>query len=177
MEMTLTASDLEFKNLIEQLIDILEQHVRHHRGLLEIMDRKKKAMIQMKPDELEKILDLEREAIGAVGVVEEERIHLTAAISKALGSPKGGGMRLAELVQYIGEDYQEELLDLREELRDIADAMDRLNQINRTLAMHSLDHLHLYIAMLSGVDPEAKTYGKEGSLKENKPSFLMDRRI
>ncbi|MBI4585795.1 MAG: flagellar protein FlgN [Planctomycetes bacterium] len=177
MEVTLTASDLEFKNLIEQLIDVLKLHIKHHRGLLEIMDRKKKAMISMKREELEKILDLEREVIGAVGVVEEERIHLTAAISKALGSPKGGAMRLAELIQHVGEDYREELLDLREEMRDIADAMDCLNQINRTLAMHSLDHLHLYIAMLSGVDPEAKTYGKEGALKENKPSFLMDRRI
>ena len=177
MEIALTVSDLEFKDLIERLIDTLRLHVKHHRNLLDIMERKKKAMIQMSQQEIELILDLEREAIGAVGIIEEERLQIMRAVSEALGSPKGPAMRLAELVHYVGEDYQEELLDLRDEIRDVADSMDCLNKVNRTLVMHSLDHLHLYIAMLAGADPDAKVYNKEGWLNESVSSFLMDRRI
>jgi hypothetical protein len=69
------------------------------------------------------------------------------------------------------------LLDLRDDLRDIADDLDRLNRLNRTLALHSLEHVHLFLSMLKGSDPQAKTYTQGGEEGGKPESILLDRRI
>ena len=167
----------EFNSLVAQLIDVLYQHNNHHLNLIDILKSKKEAMVELKHDELEKILNLERESIGAIGVVEEERIGLTQELARYLGRPRGTLLKLVELVQYVDDAYQEELLNLRDSIRNIADELDRLNQLNRTLAFESLEHVNLYISMLAGKDPEAKLYTPFGSKTEDTPSLVLDRKI
>ena len=67
--------------------------------------------------------------------------------------------------------------EVRDDLRDVADRIDRVQDRNRTLIGHSLDHIHLFLSVLSGVDPEAKSYSCHGDIKnENRPAVL-DRRM
>ncbi len=164
-------------SLTDRLIGILERHARLHRQLLSLMERKKRAMVGDRLDELEEILGEERDAVGTIGESERERIALMDAIGSLLGFAPPRRLRLLDLISRVGEEHREVLLDLRDELRDIADDMDRINRLNRTLVLHSLEHVHLFLALLRGKDPAAKTYSKEGGAEEPSGSILLDRRI
>lgn len=157
----------EFREPLERLLHVLSLHVQHHRSLVEILERKKRALVEIDSAGLEKILDLEREAIGSIGAVEEERIDLTRNISRQLGQESP--MRLAELVLHAGDDCRETLLDLRDELRRVACELDRLNRVNRTLSVHSLEHVNLFIAMLGGKDPDGEPDSAMPSPSSSRP--------
>lgn len=169
---------LEFRELVARLVDVLQQHLAHHRSLADILREKKAAVVELRHADLERIVDLEREVIGAIGVAEEERIAITQDLAVCAGRPRGSDLKLRELVQFAGEEHREELLDLRDELRAVADELDRLNELNRTLLLDSMSHINLYVATLAGRDPDAKTYGKSGTAHDGGlPSMILDRRI
>lgn len=177
MEAALDLDSLAFRHLVSRLIDVLGLLCRHHRSLVEILGQKKAAMVRLEHDDLEMILDLEREIVGSIGSVEEERIEVTRDIARSLGMP-GDRIRLRELVMHVGDEFQEDLIDLRDDLRDIADEIEKLNQHNRTLAVYSLEHVNFHIALLAGRDPEVKTYAGRGALPgEGLPSLLVDRKV
>jgi flagellar biosynthesis/type III secretory pathway chaperone len=167
----------EVREKVDRLIAILETHSRLHRRLLEILEAKKTAVVEARIDELESIVETERIAIEAVAASERQRIAQTAEVGEAFGFRKNRRMRLLDLIGLVGEDHREVLLDLRDDLREIADKMDRLNKLNRTLVLHSLEHVHLFLSMLRGKDPEAKIYTLSGDEGGKAESILLDRRI
>jgi len=171
------AEGMEIRDLVDRLIAILDGHIRIHRRLLDVLEAKKSAMVEARIEDLEKIVDVEREAIAAVTESERERIRTTDAIGEAMGFSPARRMRLLDLVQVAPEDQKEVLLDLRDDLREIADAIDRLNRLNRTLVLHSLEHVHLFLTMLGGADPDAKLYTAAGGAGAKAGSLLVDRRI
>ena len=171
------ASGEEAREKVDRLIELLEGHVKIHRRLVSVLERKKKAMVEVKMDGLEAILGEEKAAIDLISESERDRIGLTDEISKDLGYSPSHRLRLLELINRSGEAHRDSLLDLRDELREIADSMDRLNRLNRTLALHSLEHVHLFLSMLRGGDPSSKIYTKDGGQKSKPESILVDRRI
>ncbi len=162
---------------LDRLVRILEIHVGLHRDLLEIMKAKQTAMVQAETDLLQDIAEAERTAISAISDSERLRIQATAEVGQALGFPGTGRPRLLDIVQVCDEAHRDDLLDLREDLRDVADAMERVNRLNRTLVLHSLEHVHLFLSMLKGTDPDAKIYTKGGGEGGQQESILVDRRI
>ncbi len=180
MNATTQTESAEFRELVRQLVDVLGLHATHHRALADVLGEKKTALVDKRFDDLQKTLDLEREAIGAIGAVEEERVRVTQEIARHLGKPRGALVRVRELVAHVDDEFREELLDLRDELRSIAADIERLNRMNRTLSVLSLDHVNLYIAMLAGRDPDARTYDQTGGQSrsaDSVPSLVLDRRI
>ena len=116
----------------------------------------------------------EEKIIARIGETETRRLELTRALASLVGSDSGPRMRVAELVGHVDEGAREELLDLRDEIRGLADRLDRLNTLNRTLAVRSADHYQMYIALLSGKDPDAKTHTKKGLEGDEPSSFVFD---
>jgi flagellar biosynthesis/type III secretory pathway chaperone len=167
----------EIATKVERLVAILKGHLKNHRRLLEVMEKKRQACVRVQIEELEEAVAQERVAVEGIAQTEEERIEATAPLAEALGFSGGSRMRLLDLIQLVGEDHREELLDLRDELRDVADAMDRLNRLNRTLVLHSLEHVHLFLILLKGADPEAKLYNQDGEEGSKADPILLDRRI
>ncbi len=162
---------------LDLLIATLEEHARNHRALLEAMERKKDAMVAGRIEEIAEVVGAERLAIEAIGESDRKRIPLTEEVGDAFGFSPGRRMRLLDLVQRVGERHREAILDLRDELRDLADAINRLNRLNRTLVLHSLEHVHIFLSLLKGADPEAKIYTKAGGGETSPGSILLDRRI
>lgn len=168
---------IEFEEKVTELIEVLERHARCHRELVEILETKRDTLVKMDYEQLEKDLEHEQYVIEKIGEIEAQRLDLTSELSGWVGSDSGAAMRIAELVTFVDDGgSQEELLDLRDELRDLADHLDRINSLNRTLTMRSIDHIHTYIALLGGKDPDAKTYTKMG-IKEDESSALVVNRL
>ena len=170
------STGFELEGKLERLVMVLEAHAGLHRRLLQIMEQKKALIIHIQIAELDAIVREEQAAIEVIAESDRERMALTEEIGGALGLP-GKKTRLLDLINRVEGPHRDVLLDLRDDLRDIADDLDRLNRLNRTLVLHSLEHVHLFLSMLKGSDPQAKTYthgGEEGGKPE---SILLDRRI
>ena len=177
MESTFQIDSIDFRNRVEKLIGALNVYVDTHRQLAKLLEEKKIALVEMNDESLEGILEHERSVIERIGDIESERIELTEEVAVFLGRPPGSTIRLVELIMLVGDDYREELLDLRDEVRDVADRIDRVNKLNGSLVVQSLEDIHLYIAMLTGVDPEAKTYDQNGKAEDGPSSLLFDRTV
>ncbi len=162
---------------LDLFVAAIEEHARNHRELLKAMERKKTAMVAGRLDEIEEIVEAEKLAIEAIGESDRKRVPLTDEVGAAYGFAPARRMRLLDIVQRVGERHREAILDVRDELRDLAEVINRLNQLNRTLVLHSLEHVHIFLSLLRGADPEAKIYTKAGGGESSKGSILLDRRI
>ena len=166
------------RELVKELIDILNLSSKHHRKLVELLREKKRAIVELKHEEVERILDLEREVIGSIATADEERVRLTGEVAISLGKPGGTLMRLSEIILAVDEDLRDDLFEVRDELRDTAEELERLNRLNRTLIVESVDHVNLFVAMLAGKDPEAKTDTNGGSESdEGMPALVINKRV
>lgn len=168
---------MELKEMVNRLIAIIQLHCKLHRDLLSVMEEKKALMVEGQIDEMERVVARECAAIEAISESEDERIAVIEEIAATLGYPGSCRLRLLDLINLVGDEQGERLLELRDELREIADHMDRVNQLNRTLALHSLEHVHLFLSLLRGNDPQAKIYTKGGEKDGKSESILVDRRI
>lgn len=168
---------IEFEEKVAELVAVLEIHVQCHRDLVQVLRERRDTLVGMQFDELEKHLETERQVIERIGEVETQRLDLVAELASQVGSEAGASMRIAELVIHVDDAAQEELLDLRDEIRDLADELDRINSLNRTLTLRSMDHIHMYIALLGGKDPDAKTYTKQGIQGDDPSSLVLDRLV
>ena len=174
MESTLQIDTVDFRQRVDKLIEVLHVHIDNHSQLAEILEEKKSALVKMKYEDLKNLMEREKIAIGRVGDIERERIELTDELAVFLGRDEGSTIRIVELVMIVGEDHRDELLEIRDEIRNVADRIDRVNKLNGSLVMQSLEDIHLFIAMLSGTDLDAKTYGEHGQSDDGPSSLLFD---
>ncbi len=141
---------------VDELIELLERYVRRHRELRAIVRQRKDLGTDEDRHALEEIGDVEREVLADIGLLERDRITRMARLAQVLGSPSPDSMRLAELIGYVDTDQRDALLELREEIRGLADELDRFRASNRGgVAVQTLEHRKLYLAVVSGGDPRA----------------------
>ena len=169
--------------LVVRLVEVLKGHLKGHRRLLQAMEKRRKARAEGDVEVVEQALAEERVAVEAIALGDEERATATARVAKALGFAPGRRMRLLDLIQLVGEEHRDELLDLRDELREVADALDGLNHLSRTLVLHSEERANLFLVLLEGQEPGSGVEaGEEGEGWEDgedweEDPLLLNRRI
>jgi len=171
------ANGVEIGTLVDRLTAVLRGHLKGHRRLLAAMEKKREACVRAEVPALEEAVAQERVAIEAIALTEAERSEATASLADAIGFAPAGRLRLLDLINLVGEEHREELLDLRDELRDVADEIDRLNRLSRTLVMHSLEHLHLFLILMKGEVPEAELFDEDGEEGSEPEHLLVNRRF
>ncbi|MBN1422658.1 MAG: flagellar protein FlgN [Planctomycetes bacterium] len=169
--------NVELRRAAGALIEALGDHLHKHRELATLLERKKEALVTIDLPTLESAVDAERRLIDAIGDLEGRRIERTAAAGRLIGHPRPTAMRMRELIPYIEDDQAQELLELRDSIRAVADRLDRLNALARTLASHSIDHIRVFLAVARGQDPFAKDYTAKGTAASGVNRALYDRRI
>ena len=160
---------------VSELIEVLYNHLHEHRELTKLLEDKKRAMVEMRSDDIEVLNRSEEERITNIGLVEAERVALATELGEMIGVENPIRLRIRELILYVDQDQVDTLLELRDSLRDVADRLRRLNDINRTLAVHSVEHIHLFVSLLSGMDPNEKVYTPKGT-QQTGPVSLIDRK-
>jgi len=167
----------ELRRAAGALIDTLGDHLHTHRELASLLEKKKEALVAMDLPAIESTVDFERGLIDRIGEIEGRRIERTAEAGKLIGHPRPTAMRMRELIPYVEDDQAEELLEIRDSIRAVADRLERLNALARTLASHSIDHIRVFIAMARGQDPFAKDYTAKGAAPSGNGRSLYDRRV
>ena len=152
------------------LVDLLQEHIRHHTRLKEILQLELEQDGRMTGGE---ILRLQREKyVLAQTIIDGERLRMSLLNKLALGwGLPGGEMTVSQLLPHLSDSdgqillaAKQHLLDLVEELRDMAqrtaaNALARKKAVDATLAV------------VNEAVKSHTTYSGEGRLHARVPSF------
>jgi hypothetical protein len=135
-----------FQGLIEQTVRTLREELRHHRRFRDLVRAKKESLLRETPQELECLYRKEREVVNDLVILQRDRIALLTEIGQHLGHPTPSKLRIAELVLHAHPEDRDELLDLRDEFRDVADDLDDLGAVEPLFSRHRQEHVRLYVS-------------------------------
>ncbi len=137
--------DREFQGLIRQLVDTLLEELRQNQRLLRLVRRKKVALAGEFYEEHESTLRVERELLTNAVTLERDRISLITELGQLLGHPSPARLRLAEIMLYAGAECRDELLEIRDDFRDVADELEDLTAVEPIFSRHRKDQVRLYV--------------------------------
>ncbi len=163
--------------LVETLIDVLYRHLDAHRELAEALEDKEHALLALELEKIDELLERERAIINRIAALELERTEATVAIGELIEHEEPAAMRLSAIVPYVSHEVGLSLIEVRDELRTTATRIEKVTQRNRTLVSTSLDHIHLFLSVLSGSAAEPETYSPHGENKAKVRPAVLDRRI
>lgn len=140
----------ELHLMLDNLSSILDQELNHSMKLSEVLRRRVEAEDRDDFNEREQCMEPEREVLSNLAMIERERIAAMGEISLALGCRRTKPMRIAELILYVEPEYRDELLDVRDLIRDYAEEIEVLNSANPRFQRVCADGMDLYIAVSEG---------------------------
>lgn len=127
----------------KQLIEVLENHVKLHKGLLELANKKTEVLKKGDTEALNGIVKEEQKYIAAIGRVEQERIRVVHAMIGETDEPT----LTACILQTEGTE-RAMLEKLRDDLSAVLSELKNVNQLNEQLAKQSLQFVHVMLNML-----------------------------
>ena len=136
----------EIESLVETLLILLREQLRHARRIAELVRRRLLAEARGDLPRRDECLELEKEALLAHAHAERERIAALTEIGLLLGIARPSRLRIAHLVLHVRSELRDELLDVREDLRDIADGLSGLRSWGGQLEHHYLGRVTLYLS-------------------------------
>ena len=138
---------IEIHQMLDNLTSILDQELHHSRKLAVVLRCRVEAEDRDDFNEREQSLAAEKETMGNLMMVDRERIAAVGELSLALGCRREKPMRIAELVLYVEPEYRDELLEVRELLRDCADEIESLNNANNRFQRFGAAGMELYLGI------------------------------
>ncbi len=142
---TRSENDAAFADLVADLIGVLHQELRHNHKLLQLLHAKKLVETESAEFETSRLLRQEKEVLGDCVTFERERRMLLLALGEHITARIGHPTRIAELVGYCSPEARDELLDLREEFRDLADELEALSAVEARFVRHASGNIRLYL--------------------------------
>ena len=138
---------IEIHQMLDNLTSILDQELHHSRKLCEVLRCRVEAEDRDDFNEREQSLAAEKETMSNLVMVDRERISAVGELSLSLGCRREKPMRIAELVLYVEPEYRDELLEVRELLRDCADEIESLNNANNRFQRFCAAGMELYLGI------------------------------
>ena len=140
----------ELHLMLDNLTSLLDQELDQSRKLAEVLRRRVEAEDRDDFNEREQCLGMEREILSSLAMIEGERVSAMGEISLVLGCRRARTMRIAELILYVEPEYRDELLDVRDMIRDCAEEIEALNSANAGFQRFCSDGMDLYIRTSDG---------------------------
>jgi flagellar biosynthesis/type III secretory pathway chaperone len=127
----------------KQLIKLLEKHVKLHKGLLELANKKTEVLKKGDMEALSGIMKEEQKYIAAINQVERERIHVV----EAMVSEKDE-RTLTNCIS-LAEGTERAMLEkLRDDLTAVISELKDINLLNQQLTQQSLQFVNVMLDML-----------------------------
>ncbi|GLO67174.1 MULTISPECIES: flagellar protein FlgN [Oceanobacillus] len=147
----------------EKIISAINKLLVMHQEILELSKEKTVEIKDGHIDDLQSLLVKERKLARKLQHCEEERMQVVQewALEVKLSNPTP---TISEIIDYIDEDKQEELLTIATSLTDTIKEFKRQEQLNQVLLNESMKFVQLSLDLMS---PTIKTMNY-GSGKETK---------
>ena len=156
-------------SLIEELIGTLQQQKNHYEELLILTEEKSKVVKENNIIVLQQITSAETIIVGKNQKLDTKREGIVKNIGIVLNySPEDLTLtKIVELISDAGE--KEQILTLRDELKEILEALKVKNSENQALIETSLDHIEFTVNLLRSQG--ATGLSADGTLENNKNMF------
>ena len=162
---------------LNDLIAILEQQRDHQAALVELSDRKTKAISGGDVTVLHGIVEEEKAALDRIKAVEALQDGCVKRLAQALGLP-ADQVRMSLILQKAQGSQREKLMALRDELTGLVDKQIRYNETNMRLLQMNLDYVQVLLNAATN-QKTGTTYGSGGSMQRQEGSArrLLDRKV
>lgn len=148
---------------MENLIQTLKQEAIEYEGLLELARAKTEYIVKGDIDNIAKITDEEQLYVGRINKLERTRMEVTVDVANVLNKDVEE-IKLDHLIQMLGQRplEQQQLADARDLLRKAVYEMQRVNEQNRELLIHSLELVEFDMNLLHALRtaPQTANYNK-----------------
>ena len=145
-----------------QLESVLDRLATLYDQLLEVLQEKKEALVDVDRNRLSTLTDHEEALAISLSTTDDGRMGLMDAIHEQIqGTTNRGELTLGELIDTIDDpELTAELSLLRERLADLAKQVGGLVETNRALTEQSLDHVSFVLRVLSGAEEPSPIYNR-----------------
>jgi flagellar biosynthesis/type III secretory pathway chaperone len=137
----------------KQLIELLEKHVKLHKGLLELANKKTEVLKKGDMEALSEMMKEEQKYIAAIKQIEKERILAVEKIISALGHTQTEPT-LTTCIELVKEPERSALERLRDNLVAVIAELRNINELNQQLLQQSLQFVHMMLGMIMPQLPE-----------------------
>lgn len=151
---------------IDQLIMALTKEINLYRDYLEIAAKKKDIIIKGHVKELESITNIEQNMILNMGKIDHIRTSIIGNLLMELGIESVEN--LSELAHYLPENYQTEVLQLKDQLEEILQEIKNINELNGSLIEQSLDYIDFNMNLMLSLENHGSTYESNANEKDLK---------
>jgi DNA-binding Xre family transcriptional regulator len=161
------------KQIIDDLIKILEQETELYNEILNISKNKTSTIVEGKVAELESMVKLEQSILVKMGKMETAREQIIEKISAQLDI-KPSDVTLTELYKHIGDQESQALGKYQTKMSAIVNEVKNSNELNSKLIKNSLDYINFSINLLTEVNSSGNSYGLDGNVSDSKKRNIFD---
>jgi flagellar biosynthesis/type III secretory pathway chaperone len=131
----------------KQLIELLEKHVKLHKGLLDLANKKTEVLKKGDMEALSEMMKEEQKYIAAIKQIEKERILAVEKIISALGHMQTEPT-LTTCIELVEEPERSALERLRDNLVAVVTELKNINELNQQLLQQSLQFVNMTLDMI-----------------------------
>jgi flagellar biosynthesis/type III secretory pathway chaperone len=140
------------------LIELLEKHVKLHKGLLELATKKTEVLKKGDMEALSGIMKQEQKYIAAINQVERERVQVVEAMVNAAGK-REYERTLTTCIELAEESERTVLERLKNELSAVVSELKNINLLNQQLIQQSLQFVNMTLDIVIP-QPQEVNYGR-----------------
>jgi len=149
------------EKLLRRLEDALRGLSDLHGRLREVMERQRKAIVEMRSEDLARINGEEATLLEQIGYLEQRRNELCAKAAQELGIPMSERHTVTRIAQELGGEERKRLERARDELVGNAGKLKFSAELNFGLARVGLDHAEKCLGIIFGVGRKKPTYNPQ----------------
>jgi flagellar biosynthesis/type III secretory pathway chaperone len=167
-------SDLNVKELSENLFKVMEEELKLHKYILEVSNLKTKVIVDGDIRKLEEIMKIEQAFVLKMGKLENLRERIAVGLARDIGISMDK-LNIVELLQRVKqEDVAVKIKNCRDEMLKIVNELKNANEVNSKLIENSLEYIDFSINMLSSVDDGTNNYGNTGTVQDKTKRNYFD---
>ncbi|MCC6277705.1 MAG: flagellar protein FlgN [Oligoflexia bacterium] len=150
----------------QNLTVILEEEIKIHRSLLELVRHEREVLVRAQIEELESNNKLKESFIHKIRELESNRILASEQLGKDLGM-KAGAVRLLELAAKLAEPMSSRLRNIHSTLELLITRIRDLNSSNAELVQSSLRIVSGALGAIKDTLQPRQTYAPTGDIKKS----------
>jgi len=143
--------------------------------LCSVLEAEQRALVRGDVEHLRQHVESQIALIKEVAALEDERRRLVGDPVPAMGP--GGAVKLAALLEGAPDEEAASLNSVRAALREVLDALGKVNANNSMLIKQSLAYIDRTLTMAAGEDTASSVYTAEGGVKCPTGQIALDRTV
>ncbi len=157
---------------IGEVADIMENIIDLLKALYVILTEQQDALVKGDVEKITQKANDQIEIIRKISEIERRRKSLLRSISAESG--RTSDIEFTELLEIAGEAYRARLENISSAMKEVLQALGRVNRQNSMLIRQSLSYIDRTLKMIAGEDGLSKVYTESGAVKSQTGRLAID---